>query len=201
MCCCRQDVQVCGVAVACTVLSHVLQWQASGLAFGPSDTHQDMQPRQGQCEYSSEGDALAVFTDPHIHSFFLFVSETLQESQVWALDSLQAVAVPTHWHSLVTEREGSETKGLWAVKVCGMFNTTKVWICSVVSAFFVFNRINSLERWLCTSHTRIQLLQWSRPSNTTNSIVSRGRIWERHSFGASCPNQGTTWSLGSPHHC
>jgi hypothetical protein len=52
------------------------------------------------------------------HQLTLFVSETLQESQVAVVDSLQTISFPTHWHSFIIEREGSETKGLLAVFTC-----------------------------------------------------------------------------------
>jgi hypothetical protein len=67
------------------------------------------------CTEHSEHNVLKVFQSLQPT---LFVSETLQESQITVVDSLQTIALPTHWHSFITEREGSETKGWLAVFIC-----------------------------------------------------------------------------------
>lgn len=49
---------------------------------------------------------------------WLSVSEKLQESQVAAVDSLQTITLPTCRDSLISERKGSETKGICAIFTC-----------------------------------------------------------------------------------
>jgi len=93
--CCRQDVQVCGVAVAGAVLPYVLQWQTGGLAVRSHYTHQNLQPRHGLCELCS------VRTQPDS------ILETFAEPWTVAFCFRKLARKPSHSYGFITNHLSS----------------------------------------------------------------------------------------------